>query len=289
MYELQGAGPRESNVIAKYCRGRDAQIEHQLYELILPRLSVPSIEYLGSVESHDPGYRWIFTTRAGGESYSARKDEHRLAGGNYLGHLHTEGSEIARQAGMSERVVDARIQDLTAVQETILHVLDRPSMSSKDRGVLREIIALLRLVERRWPDLEDASRVLPRVLLHGDFLPHNLRIALHGGRICLLAFDWALAGWGSPVIDLAQSPIPSDQFSGNPDIEAYWSVIRQHWSDVRLDEVRRLAHAATIFQCSSALRSDAPCLVSAWPQESLRNMTYYRDTLQQTLRDLSWQ
>ena len=162
-------------------------------------------------------------------------------------------------------------------------------MTAEERHLLQEIIAGLRLVERRWSEVEDVRVQLPRVLVHGDFLPHNMRVMVHGGKPCLFPFDWALAGWGAPVIDLAQSPIASDAFSASPDIAAYWSVVREHWPEVHFADIQKLANYATISQCLSAVHRDAPHLATAGHQKSMDNMHYYRETLEHTAQALGWE
>jgi hypothetical protein len=287
-FALHGYGPGGSDLIAKHCRRIDAQIEHQVYESILPRLGLPTLEYYGLVESEEAGFCWLFVALADGEFYSAQRSDHRIVAGDWLGQFHTRGSELARDAGLPDRVPEPHHHHLTASSEAISFGLDRPSLGADESRLLQDIIGWLKRVEGRWSEVEDACGRVPRVLLHGDFLPHNMRVASRDGRVCLLPFDWALAGWGSPAIDLAQSLVHSDQFSAGPDIEAYWSVVRRHWPVVRFEDVCRLAHFATIFQCLSALHRDAPYLASTWPEESIQNMYFYRETLERTLIDLDW-
>jgi thiamine kinase-like enzyme len=41
-------------------------------------------------------------------------------------------------------------------------------------------------------------------VVHGDFVGKNVRLRERAGEVAVLVFDWEVAGWGPPGVDLAR-------------------------------------------------------------------------------------
>jgi hypothetical protein len=84
--------------------------------------------------------------------------------------------------------------------------------------------------------------------------------------------DWEFAGWGAPVVDLAQ-------FGGKciaPDLEAYRSVIQAEWPNLDAKNIEHLAYYGRIFRLVSVIQ---------WACQSLSSPRI-NDELRQELLDL---
>jgi aminoglycoside phosphotransferase (APT) family kinase protein len=65
-----------------------------------------------------------------------------------------------------------------------------------------QILLDLAGIEARWGSIEEICRDSPSTLVHGDLAPKNLRFRMKDGKVSVLPFDWEIAGWGVPAVDL---------------------------------------------------------------------------------------
>src|ERR1041384_826271 len=58
-YRLHGVGPYGSAVIAKKCREATGNVERMIYERVLPRLPVPTLQCFGFLDGGKDGFCWL--------------------------------------------------------------------------------------------------------------------------------------------------------------------------------------------------------------------------------------
>src|SRR3974377_1616746 len=105
------------------------------------------------------------------------------------------------------------------------HCLNRSPPKPDDLPIVTAILAHVDLLEARWDRVEELCHCVPQTLVHGDFTKSNVRVRSSPSGINLMVFDWGMAGYGFPGIDLAE---PSDRGATRDRIEtellAYWNV-----------------------------------------------------------------
>src|SRR5437867_2360659 len=149
VYRLQGVGPDGSAVIAKQSRKADALIERTVYEEILPRVTVPSLRYYGSLEDPDAEYCWLFLEEATGAKYSKLLAAERAQVARWLALLHTSAAEAAAKAGLPDGGPGRYREFLRSAREGILQHLDNPVLDSDDIAFLDAMLARLTELDGR--------------------------------------------------------------------------------------------------------------------------------------------
>lgn len=272
VYRLVGAGPGGSTVVAKRCRAVTAQVERTIYEQILPRLPVSHLDYYGFLEEPGDDVCWLFLENARGEAYSPHAKEHRLAAGRWLGRVHATAQGIDAAAALPDRGLDHYRRHMRSAWHTIQDNLANPALTARDRDVLVGIIVLYMQLESNWHQVEALCRTMPSTLVHGDFSGKNIRLQKDGQGLTVLAFDWEWAGWGTPVVDLAQT-------TANPDVHAYWTTVHEAWPAVELDTIERLAIVGTIFQLLASIDWVASGLASWSVRRPMQYLSIYKSRL----------
>jgi phosphotransferase family enzyme len=287
-YRLVGVGPEGSAVIAKRCRRAKALIEHTVYEDVLQYLPIPTLRCYGLVEEKDGEFCWLFLEDAGEEQYSAFTDEHRRLAARWLGLLHTSAARVALAARLPDRGPRHYLERLRSARDRILGNLANPALNADDYAVLEAILSQCAILESRWNQVERLCEGMPCALVHGDFAEKNIRIRTNGAGITILPFDWGNAGWGVPAIDLAQSPLPSIGFTGNPDIASYWDVVRDHWPSFDLQTIQQWSTLATMLRTLVAINWDALSLAYEWVEKPMIWMRLYMETMACAMRPAGW-
>ena|GEM_PF-482138 len=278
-YRLGGVGPEGSAVIAKWCRRAKALIEHTIYEEVLRYLPIPGLRCYGLVEEKDGEFCWLFLEDAGEERYSAFTEEHRRLAARWLGMLHTTAARVALGARLPDRGQGHYLWRLRSARSRILGNLANPALSTDDLAVLETILSQCAILESRWDQIARLCEGMPCTVVHGDFAEKNIRIRTNGAGITFLPFDWGNAGWGVPAIDLAQSPLPAKGFTGNPDLAAYWEVVRDHWPSFDLQTIQQWANLATMLRTIVAINWDALSLAYQWVESPMIWMKHYMETM----------
>jgi hypothetical protein len=277
VYRLEGIEPDGTSVIAKRCRQATAAIERTIYEDILPHLPVSRLDYFGYVEEPDREYCWLFLEDAGGEVYLPEDREHRAIAAQWLGLMHTSAARVAAGSGLPDRGPAHYMDHLEYAQNTILQSLHNPTLTDGDLTVLRSIVSLLDVVRSYWTEVELFCRRIPRTLVHCDFVAKNVRIRSGSSEAVLLPLDWEAAGWGVPADDIQAVDIPT-----------YWSVVRNDWTDVGLQEVGRLADFGKVFRCLASIGWDSGRLRYRWVERAMWRMRSYEPWLSDLVRTVVW-
>ncbi|MBI3978563.1 MAG: aminoglycoside phosphotransferase family protein [Chloroflexi bacterium] len=281
VYRLGAVGPTGSAVIAKRCRQAAAVHERTIYEQILPHLPITALDFYGFLEEPDGRYCWLFLEDAGGERYSPFDGAHRVLAAHWLGALHTVGARVGAAARLPDRGPQHYLEHLRSARETLCQNLAHPALSADDLALLKTIVRRSDRLELGWRRLERFCDELPRTLVHGDAYAANFRVRTGGVESAILTFDWELAGWGSPVADLAQSPPSAYYFAANPDLATYWRVVCDHWPGVDRQTWRHLAQVGTLLRCIAGISWAAPKLVTG-------RLRFYQEVMDGALREAAW-
>ena len=82
--------------------------------------------------------------------------------------------------------------------------------------------------------------------------------------------------------------VPSSGLSANPDIQTYWSTVRDRWPDTSPEAVQRLASCGTVFRALAALHWESCNLATEWASRSVSNIRLYEAELAHATARLGW-
>jgi len=287
VYRLAGVGPGGSAVIAKRCRTPTARIERMIHEEFVPRLSVPALRCYGFVEEPGGDYCWLFLEEATGQAYSPLDPEHRALAGQWLGTIHAAAIESGLESRLPARQPSHYLNLLRTSSEDLVRHLANPALRGNDIEVLRVMASYCGVLEAHWSELEEICDLMPRTLVHGDFVIKNVRLRSTAGRLVLLVFDWEYTGWGVPAADLAQ-------FTGytvSPDLQTYRAAIEK--SGAMLDglDSNRIATCGKFFRLIDDVFWASSCLVFKSYEFLEKNISYlrlYEPRMAEALRAAGW-
>jgi aminoglycoside phosphotransferase (APT) family kinase protein len=287
VYRLCGAGRDGAAVVAKRCRVSTAGVERLVYEKLLPTLGVPVLRYFGWVPEAASEFCWLFLEDAGGEAYSPASEEHRALSGRWLAALHRIELSRAERVALPDRSPNhyLRLIDFsrTALQERV----DNPALSAQEAELLRTFVTRCDLMQARWHELQTFFSTWPSAAVHGDFVVKNLRLRSGASGLELLVFDWEMAGWGVPGVDLAQ-------FLGNtasPDLAAYGAALRRYYPQLTLGGVERLAAYGNLLRLVDKIFWEAISMEGQTYDFLVRPITTlmgYEPQLAAALRAVAW-
>jgi ATP-binding cassette, subfamily B, bacterial len=299
VYRLEGAGPGEEPVIAKICKRKTWEVESAIYEDLLPRLPMPSLRYYGKVPDGDRQHGWLFLEDAGAECYSPAEPEHRRLAARWLANVQLHAAEFVRAADLPDRGSRHYLVHLLNAREEIARQLRRQEDESDGTLVLEDLLSKLDGLESRWGELAAFCDTLPQTLVHGDFVPKNLRIMRNGRRTGLAIFDWETAGLGAQATDLAQllepersglareqQPKRLNRFSANPCLDTYRSVLAVSSTEPEAETVEQSAAVGNLFRCLAGL--DWTCLQVTADWCPIEDFRVYSEWLGDALQVVGW-
>jgi hypothetical protein len=291
LYRLLGVGFEGSAVIAKQSRTGRAAIERTIYTQVLPHVPVPSLRYYGVTEEEGE-FSWLFLEDAGKEAYSSALNEHRTLAAHWLGLLHTFSERTAPRPDLPERGPAHYLGELRGACDALARIQSRPGVTSNGMSVLRAADSQLETLETRWNQIEQFCEQMPKTVVHGDLAEKNVRLLGRDNRVDLLVYDWEIAGWGPPAIDLAQHTLNSI----TPDIPTYHSVIRSRWPHLSMPILGHLASIGTIFRLLDGIYWEVYYITKrenrAIPEQYIRwtidELSLYRDLMNDALQAVAW-
>ncbi len=279
VFRLNGVGPAGAGVIAKRRMRGELDLERRLYAEVLPSLSVPTLQVLGFVEAADD-QSWIFLEDAGELWYEPNAPQHRALAVRWLADLHTRsadwlGSMPDTGSAYFRSVFDAGL-------DSVRVSLDHSELSQADRSVLRSIAAQLELVGARWEDVEAACMAAPRGVVHGDFVPKNVRVRQRGAGLEIVAFDWETAGVASPAADIGLLPEEGDA------LRDYHALVCQAWPDLSWEDLQRLARTGRLLRLLNCVHWEARSFQYQWIEHSMRRMRAYERAFREVVDSSGW-
>jgi hypothetical protein len=236
---------------------------------------------------------------AGAEPYLPTDPEHRRVAARWLATVQYHAGDILVASDLPERGAAHYLVHLLESRQQVARQLRRLGSDPEAAPVLDDLLANLDLLESRWGELAAMSDALPRTLVHGDFVPKNLRIHRDGASVGLAVFDWEMAGFGTQAPDLAQllEPEPSaaprrrrmkrlGRFSANPCLDTYRFVLAGFPMDLDPETVERSAAAGNLFRCVAGIDWTCSVATSTWsPVDDLR---LYSSWLDNAMKLIGW-
>ena len=281
VYRLVGVGVGGSDVIAKACAPETAFVERTVYADVLPRLPVTQLGYYGFAESAGAEFSWLFLEDARGAEFAPDNPEHRELATRWLATLHVASGSLAPPPPVPERGTAHYRDHMRQARAAITENYENPAFGKDEHQTLDRILTLFAFAESKWPEIEALCNGMPHALIHADFAERNVQIrpAVDGtAGATLVAFDWEVAGWGPPVVDLAHA-----------DLQLYWSLVRDHWCCLEFGTLRRLIHVGGLLRGGIAATNwSAPSLTTPWPEKAIRNMKVYDRRMTAAIRGLGW-
>jgi hypothetical protein len=279
VYRLLGVGPGNSAVIAKQCKRRIAGVERAIYEEVLTELPVTTPRYYGSVDGEDERYCWLFLEDAGGEMFSWENDRHQVLATRWLGTMHTCAADVAAAAELPDRGPGHYLDHLRRARENILRYFDNPALDAGDRELLEEILSRLDSAESNWSEVEALCEEMPRTLVHGDIRGANARVRRDSGEAILIPFDWEMAGWGVPPVDLRYA-----------DVDVYAATVGGVWPRADVQTLKAWVNVGNLLRGSIAPISWRSSLLAyEWAHREMNAIRAYYAVLCDSIRDAGLQ
>ena len=242
VYRLNHVKQDCARVIAKRCRIATARIEHAIYEQLLPLTGIPALHCYGLLDEGE--FCWLFLEDAAGARYSPQLPHNRALAGCWLAETQLTALAHNLKSCLPGRELDHYLRLLRGCRAMLLRHLGGSALSVEGATVFRNIAAHLDALESLWDELEEICDVMPRTLVHGDFVNKNLRIRDAATGPALLVFDWEFAGWGVPAADLAQL---IDRVA-SPDLSLYCSILNREYSRLDLRDIQAVAACGNLLR-----------------------------------------
>jgi ATP-binding cassette, subfamily B, bacterial len=273
-YRLVGVPHREAAVIAKRQRRSFALHERRLYEHVLPHVSAPVPRYYGLVDDTEDSC-WVFVEDVGGDEFASTSAMHGQLAARYLACVHT-ASGVPRER-LADRGPEHYMKALRAGRKRIRANVDRVALDD-EAMIMMTVAAHCSAVEREWPRIQELCDELPAGLVHCDFASKNMRIQRTNGHARLVAFDWEMAGWGMPGVDLFQLDDAA--------LEHYGACVAPHWADVGLADLRRMRQTGRLFNLLASIEWATQDLAYEWLHRPLKRLRSYEPELRAALASL---
>lgn len=244
VYRLRDVRPDGSRIIAKRCRKETARIERTIYDELLPLARISALRWYGFLEEPEADYAWIFLEDAEGVRYSPQLPEHRAVAGCWLAEAQLAAVRADFKSRLPDRDLDHYLRRLRVCRAMLQRHLDAGALPVEEGRVFRNIAVHLDELESLWDELVKICEVLPRTLVHGDFVIKNLRVRERPEGPALLVFDWEFAGWGVPAADVAQF---IDR-AASPDLSLYRSILHREHCGLDLRDIQAVAACGNLFR-----------------------------------------
>ncbi len=282
VYRLCGAGPANSNVIAKSCSFETVSMEKTIYGDILPKMPVTGLRCYGS--TYDGASSWLFLEDAGESAYVPSIEEYRRLAGRWLGVIQGYSAGIGGVSGLPNRELGYYLGQLTSSVDSMQSFSSNLALSPSDVAALKAAMHLCNGVASHWDDLQEFCETLPKTLVHGDFVVKNIRVRQSEKGLEILPFDWDCGGWGTPLIDLAQACGDT----ASPNIKTYLETLADQGQDFNFRSARQLTNYATILRCVAAISWVAPFLEVDWLPTSIYKLRVYSARLAREINAAGW-
>jgi hypothetical protein len=279
VFRLNGVGPAGASVIAKRTKRADLDLERRLYADVLPSLSVPTLQMIGFVET-DNDQSWIFLEDAGELWYSPAAPEHRPLAVRWLADLHTRSSDWS--AVMPDTGSEYFRTVLDAALESVRTGLGHSRLPHGGASMLRSIESHLEVAGDRWEEVEAACALAPRALVHGDFVPKNVRVRQGRRGLEIVAFDWETAGMAPPAADIGLLPENGDS------LRHYHALVSEAWPDMSLGAVRQLAQTGRLMRLLNCVHWETRSFLYPWIEHTMRRMGAYEKALRESIDSDTW-
>jgi thiamine kinase-like enzyme len=248
VFRLHGSGPGGTDIVAKCCQPDTGRIEQVIYEKILPKIPVATLNYYGSVLERDA--HWIFTGYAEGERWNSRNklQSERIAA--WFGTLHAYSVGLDALSLLPDKGVEYYKSQLSEASRRTQDTLSKRRFTGLEISALEEIVHYEDLLKPHWSRMSSFCELnIPSTLIHNDIFPKNVHTRNSGLELEIVPFDWEMSGRGHPAVDLFC--IVNE---GHPDtLDCYWRSISEHFEGIRRVDIEFMCTLGGIFRAADAL------------------------------------
>ena len=280
IYRMLEGAPNGWAIIAKRCLSETGKLERVIYEDFLPLAPISQLHYYGYIEENESEV-WIFLEDAGEQIFSPEDGEHRILAGHWLGWLHRS----ARVAGGAEKLPpreSTHYFNLMQIgQKNILQNLKNPALTPEYMDILNCILLQIETLESNWEKLSNWCQDIPKTVVHADFQPKNIRVKqdVTGDVLCVM--DWEMAGWGTPIVDIA--PSHGNSSSQEVDLPTYLAIAQDFWENLDMPTLLFDLHVGCIFRRLAAIYWSSKELSYKWLDRPVLSMKIYKTELDYAL------
>ncbi len=279
VYRLRGVTGAGGPVIVKRQGIGELSREAQIYTDVFPALSLPAVDCYGYLEEFN-GDSWLFLEDAGEIRYSPDNPAHRSLAIRWMACLHSTPTKVVSNLWDSGPAYFRTVlqEAMQGVRSSFAH----PSIKDSSIGPFEALLDHLSVIENGWAHVEHACSGVPRTLVHGDFVPKNVRVLGAGDDAHLLVIDWEMAGAAPPAADIAMIP------GGRTGRRAYFELLRKACRSLAWEDVERLNRIGEIFRLLHAVQWQSRSFKHAWIERAQRIMLGYQRDLHELFQDGLW-
>ena len=282
VFKLEGVGRAGAGIVAKSCNPETAGLERVIYERILPRLPISSLQYYGHVESGES--HWLFLEYANGDAWEIDDRQHLELAIRWLAEMHDSAAHLDTLSLLPGRGPEYYLSQLTTARQRIAENISNPALDGVSTVILDEFIACSSLLQARWKEVEAFCRTVPETLVHNDFLGKNVHVRSTKSGLDLLVFDWEMSGSGVPATDLFWL----FQHAPEASITRYWEQRRQFNSSIALQDIEYLFVLGAVFRVMDAVEWVSRYLLTGYPNRKIDHIQVHTDRLKHAFQVLGW-
>jgi hypothetical protein len=279
VYRLRSVTGAGGPVIAKRQDFGKLSGEARIYTDVFPALSLHVVNCYGFLEELN-GDSWLFLEDAGDLRYSPDNPAHCSLVIDWMACLHSTPANVVSNLCDTGPAYFRSV--LREARQGVRSSLEHPSIKDSSIGPFEALLDHLDAIENEWAHVEQACSGVPQTLVHGDFVPKNVRVRGDGDDAHLLVIDWETAGAAPPAADIAMIP------GGRTGRRAYFETLREAWRSLAWEDVERLHRIGEIFRLLHAIQWKSRSFKYAWIERHERVMLGYQQDLHDLIRDGAW-
>jgi hypothetical protein len=180
------------------------------------------------------------------------------------------------------------VEELRSGCDNLRRNITNLAFEAEDRALIESLAACCEVLKSRWGLVQGLCEGMPRTLVHGDFAAKNVRVRNGQAGLTILALDWEVAGWGVPAPDLEQVARGRRYCSLSPDLGAYWSVVRESWPHLSVEDLHRWADWGRLFRLVAMTSWASGKLAYPWARKSLAEIRIYHEEMTRALQAVGW-
>jgi hypothetical protein len=278
VYRLRGPDLPQGAIIAKQATRASGLFERQVYTELLPLVPVRTLAFYGWLDAPERNACWLFLEDAAGRPYAPADEADRALATRWLAGLHT-ASAIGHTAArvLPRQHPGEYLACLQAIRLAIANGRSNPALDPPGLLALDRLDQLCTRLQSGWRHVEALFASLPKCLVHGDFTPKNVRVRDTEPCPSLAVFDWELAAWGVPGIDLE-----------SVDADTYRALVVETWPELGSEGMAALRGIGSIFLNVGFIEASSGGLSEDWAAHAASVMAMYEPKLARALRLLGW-
>jgi len=284
VFKLYGVGENGTTVFVKRCWHETASIERIFYEEMLPKMGVPNARFYGFVEE-GRDLSWLFVEDIGDMEYSNNSAEQRLAVARWLGALHSFPVNKGMESRLPDRGPVCYHERMMWARADIEASRANPTLTPDHWEILSAVISQFESIEVQWSEIVTFCARMPRTPIHGDLANKHLRIHSGANGVTFQTFAWEHAGIGLPGIDLQRFQDHWGEF----EITTYWSILKESFSNLRLEDIYAMVKVGKVFQLLASIRWASKRIGGEWVEKGIAQLHSYENELTGVIREIGWE